>query len=202
MGAADLERVLAANISSSPVDLHHAFNANQIASKTWLLDRLHDSLGGHFETVYILGGWYGVLGAMILGDARFAIGRVISFDIDPGCAPVAERINGEEAARARFQAVTADARGVRYDPCGAGGVPNLVINTSCEHMTRTADWYGRIPDGMAQEHQSNDYFDCPEHVNCIASLEAFKDELPMSDLRYEGTLPRRRYSRFMLIGKK
>ena len=48
--------------------------------------------------------------------------------------------------------------------------------------------------------QSNDYFDCPEHVNCVADLAAFKTQVPMSEVHYEGTLRRRRYSRFMLIG--
>lgn len=198
------------NIPCPPSDLHHAFNKNQIASKSWLVDRLFDALGGRFATVYVLGGWYGVLGAMLLDDPRFEIDRVISVDIDSKCAPVAERVNAAHAERGRFRALTADAATIDYgaaDHGAANGVrvnghANLVINTSCEHMADTDAWYGRVPAGTAQVHQSNDYFDCDEHVNCIADIEAFKAQLPMGELLYEGTLARRRYSRFMLIGRK
>lgn len=200
-------------IDSPPADLHHAFSENQVASKTWLMDRLHDSLGGRFGTVFVLGGWYGVLGAMLLNDRRFSIARVLSFDLDPRCAPVAERINARHAAGARFRALTADvcaldyaAYGARaHDGAGEGpgrAAPDLVINTSCEHMARTQDWYERVPKGMFQVYQSNDNFDCPEHVNCVTDLAAFKAQVPMSHLYFEGSLRRRRYSRFMLIGRK
>lgn len=208
-----LAEVLQTRIDAAPADLHHAFNKNQIASKKWLLDEVRSALGGRFGTVYVLGGWYGVLGAMLLSDRRLEIDRVLSFDLDPQCAPVAERINRAFVAQTRFRAITADARTVDYDRLGAKRAngkrpsadreaPDLVINTSCEHMPCAAEWYDRVPLGMLQAHQSNDYFDCPEHVNCVADLEAFKAQLPMSELRYEGALARRRYSRFMLIGRK
>lgn len=193
------------DIACPPGDLHHAFNKNQIASKSWLVDRLYETLGGRFHTVHILGGWYGVLGAMILEDPRFEIGQVISVDIDPLCAPVAEQVNAKSVARGRFRAITADAAKIGYDsPSGAmrSGGAALVINTSCEHMADTAAWYDRIPAGTLQVHQSNDYFDCPEHVNCVPDMRAFKAQLPMREVLYEGMLARRRYTRFMLIGVK
>ena len=62
--AARVERLgelLIARLPSPPGDLHHAVNGNQIASKQWLLDKLHAACGGRFGTVFILGGWYGVL---------------------------------------------------------------------------------------------------------------------------------------------
>ncbi|MFQ5776035.1 MAG: hypothetical protein ACE5GS_16060 [Kiloniellaceae bacterium] len=212
-GAAYLDEVLGARISSPPADLHHAFSENQIASKKWLLDTLHETLGGRYGTVYILGGWYGVLGAMLLGDPRYDVELVLSFDIEPHCAPVAERINETHLRRSRFRAVTADVRGIDYADLDGGRAAcrptrgewrrsDLVVNTSCEHMPRTADWYDRIPAGMLQVYQSNDNFACPEHVNCVADLQEFTGQLPMSELYYEGALKRRRYSRFMLIGRK
>lgn len=191
-------------IPPGPPGVHHAFSENQIVSKTWLVDKVHATLGGCFGTVYVLGGWYGVLGAILLNDPKFRIGRVLSFDIDPGCAPVAEHLNAEHVASARFKAVTADACTLDYQ-CfddGAGAATNLVINTSCEHMPSTEAWYDRLPVGIAQAFQSNDYFDCSEHVNSIQDLAAFKQQVPMSELLYEGALQRKRYSRFMLIGRK
>ena len=69
-------------------------------------------------------------------------------------------------------------------------------------MAPSAAWYDRIPKRALIVVQSNDYFDCPEHVNCVADVAALKAQVPMSERFYEGTLRRRRYSRFMLIGKK
>ena len=206
-GAPHLVDALRSRIESPPLDLDHAVNKNQIACKKWLLDQLYAACGGRYGTVYILGGWYGVLGAMILSDSRFTVRRVLSIDIDPNCAPVAERINETQAREGRFEAVTGDVCRLEYaqDQTGtglAGEIPDLVVNTSCEHMASTEAWYGRVPRGMLQAYQSNDYFDCPEHVNCSVDIAAFKRQLPMSDVLYEGTLPRRRYTRFMLIGRK
>ena len=203
-GVAEIIRRLP--IPPGPPGVHHAFSENQIVSKTWLADKVYETLGGHFGTVYVLGGWYGMLGAILLNDAKFRIGRVLSFDIDPDCAPVAERLNAEYAASDRFRAITADACTLDYqcldDSPGPGAVMNLVINTSCEHMPSAEAWYGRLPAGILQAFQSNDYFDCDEHVNCIKDLAAFKRQVPMTELLYEGALQRKHYSRFMLIGRK
>jgi hypothetical protein len=200
-GPADLGEVVCGRFAAPPEGLRHAFNANQVASKTWLLDRTHEALGGDFGTVHVLGGWYGALGALLLGDARFRAAQVLSYDIDPACAPVADLVNAEASARGRFKAITADAASLEY-ALGTGHLPNLVVNTSCEHMPAAVDWYGRVPTGMPMVVQSNDYFDCDEHVNCVVDLAALKAQLPMSELYYEGMLQRRRYSRFMLIGRK
>ena len=168
---------------------------------TWLLDRTHEALGGDFGTVHVLGGWYGALSALLLSDARFRATLVQSYDIDPACAPVAERVNAAAKAQGSFKAITADAVSLEYQ-LGTGRPPNLVVNTSCEHMSVSADWYGRIPAGMLVVVQSNDYFECDEHVNCVVDLAALKVQVPMTELYYEGMLKRRRYSRFMLIGRK
>ena len=212
-----LGELLNQSVPFAPDDLQHAFNHNQIASKSWLLDALFGTLGGRFGTVAVLGGWYGVLGAMLLGDDRFDIDRVLSFDIDPNCARVAAALNRKHAAEGRFEAVMADVCELDYAglskhsngraaaPGAAGNgteIADLVINTSCEHMTPTRAWYSRVPRAMPQVLQSNDYFDCPDHVNCMADLEAFKADVPMAELVYQGALERKRYTRFMLIGRK
>jgi hypothetical protein len=213
---------------SAPDDLQHALNHNQIACKTWLLDALYGALGGRFGTVALLGGWYGVLGALLLGDARFRVDRVVSFDIDPDCTRIARALNRDAVAEGRFAALTADVRELDYaglnggakgggaraaaeraaaeraaaERAAANGAPDLVINTSCEHIAPTSAWYERVPKGMLQAHQSNDYYDCPEHVNCLPDLDAFKADLPMRELLYQGTMARKKYTRFMLIGRK
>ncbi len=179
-------------------ELHYALNKNQIASKAWLIDELHRANRRRLGTVYVLGGWYGVLAAMLLDDRRFEVGRVVSVDLDPACAAVADSVNGAHRAAGRFTALTADMCDHDY----RSAPDDVIVNTSCEHLERFDDWYARIPRGMVQVLQSNDYFDCDEHVNCVADMAAFKRQAPMSETLYEGEMMRKRYTRFMLIGRK
>ena len=79
----------------------------------------------------------------------------------------------------------------------AAGAPKLVVNTSCEHLDAFDRWYGRIPDGQLLALQSNDYFACSEHVNCVPDLATFQERAPMRDVLFAGEHKLRRYVRFM-----
>jgi hypothetical protein len=187
-------------------DLAYALNKNQIRSKRWIKEELLKATGGRFGRVIILGGWYGVLGAMLLDDRRFTIGKVISVDIEADCARVAERLNRRHCETGRFEAMVADIYGLDLpamlaDTAGADG-PDLVICTSCEHLEHFVPWYANVPEGTLLVLQSNNYFELAEHVNCVTDLAAFKEQAPLGALLFEGELHMKRYSRFMLIGRK
>jgi hypothetical protein len=175
-----------------------ALNGNQMASKRWLADSLFATAGGQLGDVLILGGWIGALAAVLLHDRRFRIERIVSIDIDPRCAPVAESLNETHFGTGRFAARTADMLGLDY----ASEHAHLVINTSCEHIADFARWYGRVPDGQLLVLQSNDYVACREHVNCVADLAAFREQAPMRETLFAGAREMKRYVRFMLIGRK
>jgi hypothetical protein len=184
-------------------DLGHALNPNQIASKRWLADALVAAAGGRFGTVTVLGGWFGVLAALLLDDRRLTIGRVVSVDIDPRCAEVARSLNATHVKSGRFAAHTADMHAIAYPPPGAAGAdPDLVVNTSCEHLADFAAWFGKVPPGQLLALQSNDYLAIAEHVNCVPDLAAFRAQAPLAELLFSGVQPRKRYRRFMLIGRK
>jgi hypothetical protein len=95
---------------------------------------------------------------------------------------------------------------IDYAPVGAGledaRSDDLVINTSCEHLAEFGRWYERIPDGKRLVLQSNDYFACDQHVNCVPDLDAFRAQAPLRDVLFAGERRMRRYVRFMLIGRK
>ena len=68
-----LQQDVLATITRHPApDLGSAFNKNQIASKMWLADALLGAVGPDLGEVTILGGWFGVLAAVLLHDPRFA----------------------------------------------------------------------------------------------------------------------------------
>lgn len=194
--------------------LGNALNRRQTTSKLWLLDSLHETHGGALGTVHILGGWYGVLAALIRNDPRFTYDRIVSIDIDPECERVANSLNVADVESGRFMSVTADIYDVDYS---AGEIragrrnghaprllprPDILINTSCEHLDRFAEWYDRLPSDLLLILQSNDYFAEPEHINCVQSLDAFKAQAPMREVLYAGDLVLDKYTRFMLIGRK
>lgn len=195
---ADLARLVGKGV---PADLSIAFNHKQIASKRWLVDELAKVLPQPDGPVFVLGAWYGVLGAILLADERLTIPCVVSLDIDPGCAPVAEILNHRHVATGRFRAVTADMTGLDFDRI-EGRRPGLVINTSCEHLDDVPGWIASLPAGLPLLLQSNDYFREPDHRSCVPSLDAFKAQAGLSDLWFAGALPTKNYTRFMLIGRR
>lgn len=181
-------------------DLGGALNRNQIASKRWLAEVLARTTPGRFRTVTILGGWFGVLGAILLADRRLAIAQVVSVDRDPRCAPVARSLNASHGER--FQAVTADMFALDYAPPASAGDPDLLVNTSCEHLPDFAGWFARVPAGQLVALQSNDYYAVDEHVNCVPDLAGFSAQAPLAQVLFAGTRRHKKYNRFMLLGRK
>jgi hypothetical protein len=176
-------------------DLGNAFNHKQVGSKMWARDALYDTLGGKLGNVVLLGGWYGILPAMMFDDVRFDVERVTSYDIDPAVGVIAETLN--KAWADRFAAVTADMYALDY----AALRSDLVINTSCEHIADLRAWLALLPKGSRVMLQSNDYFSEPTHINCVPTLEAFIEQAQLSILDFSGSLKMKKYTRFMLIGR-
>ena len=169
------------------------FRENQLESKSWLVKQLQ-----HWDTVlgivYICGGWYGVLSSMLF-ISKLPINRIYSYDIDPFSTQIANDINSFKHIN-RFMAITEDIHNLDYNKC------DTIINTSCEHITNFSDWYDNIPDNKLLVLQSNNMSDWHEHVNCIESLEEFKQQCYISNLLYSGELENEEFTRYMLIGRK
>ncbi len=177
-------------------DLSIALNRKQIACKTWLLDELHKVHGGDYGSIWIMGGWYGVLSALFGEDRRYTIGELVSYDLDSACEEVAECLNREQVQSGVFKARTADMLKLDY----AAATPDLIINTSCEHLEDVGAWLDLIPRGTSLVLQSNNYFGEPDHFNCAASLDEFKAQAPITKVDFEGELVQKNYTRYMLIG--
>jgi len=188
--------------------LGNALNRRQTASKLWLLNTLFDCHGAALGRVHVLGGWYGVLAALFIHDSRFEIKRITSFDLDPTCAPIANSLNANNVDRGLFEPITADILDLQYAPDGVRidtlslPLPDILINTSCEHLDNFDDWFEALPNDTLLVLQSNNYFSEPEHVNSVPDLAAFRRQAPLSTIVFEGALEFDKYTRFMLIGRK
>ena len=191
---ADLARLVGDGI---PPELEVAFNHKQIASKRWLRNTLFDAWGGEYDRVLVVGGWYGVLSAMLLDDPRFQIRLAESLDIDAACAPVATSLNRRHVAAGRFRATTGDMTNARY---GGGAPASVTINTSCEHILDLRGWLARLGPGARVALQSNDYRREPDHVSCVSTIEEFVTQAGLASVAFRGALPTKNYTRFMLLG--
>lgn len=185
--------------SNNPMRTMDAFWSGQLKSKEWLIDSLefvvHPYVNPKEVTIEIHGGWVGVLASMLF-QSKLNIHSIVSVDIDPLCKHVAEEMNRIEVMQNRFRAETSDMVN-RYP------VTNIVINTSCEHITQEQydKWLPNMFDDQLLVLQSNNY-DIPEHIRTAQSLDEFKQQCKLSKVMFQGTLDLPLYKRFMIIGYK
>jgi hypothetical protein len=179
--------------SPDPMRTMDAFWSGQLKSKEWLIKNLRPHIK-KFVTVDIYGGWVGVLASMLF-QSDVPVLNIRSIDIDPSCEPIAFNMNKIEEIIGKFRAVTADMCAIRSDA-------DVVINTSCEHITQ--DQYDLWLSGIAHNAllvlQSNNY-NIPEHVRIAKDLEDFKSQCGDINILWAGELELPLYTRFMIIAR-
>lgn len=197
-----------------------AFSSGQVGSKLWLAQLLetlapaYGQVGPH--TIWIYGGWQGVMGFLLLsrqaGRSDFQIERVRSFDIDERATDVANSICENWVWREwTFRAFTADC-----DQLGGrtefGPPPTIVINTSVEHFENRS-WFENIPEGTIVALQASDFehegtvSDGPSVGLGVAQSDAtFADAFPFRETWFTGALDfdygSWSFKRRMRIGRK
>jgi len=104
-------------------------------------------------------------------------------------------MNKIEEIVGKFRAVTADMCAIRSDA-------DVVINTSCEHITQDQYdiWLSGMPHNSLLVLQSNNY-NIEEHVRIANSLEEFKQQCGINVI-WAGELELPLYTRYMVIGKQ
>jgi hypothetical protein len=175
-----------------------SFWKGQVQSKVWLIEHLRllprDPNSAYKIAIY--GGWNGVL-ANLFYNSGMGIKHITSIDIDPDCEEVASTINKKHEMRGTFRAVTADMCDYTVEDA------DLVVNTSCEHITQEQydRWLSNQPRDALIILQSNDFFDCEEHIRCATSLEEFVRQSHVDVIKSD-ILKLPKYDRYMIIGKK
>lgn len=174
-----------------------SFWKGQVRSKVWLIENLKpliDYQRGYRIAIY--GGWYGVL-ASLLYNSGIRISHITSVDIDPLCEETAYTMNKNHEIRGAFTAVTADM--CEYSVKDA----DIIINTSCEHITQAQyeRWLANQSDDALIILQSNNFFECQEHIQCSSNLEEFVRQSDIDVIKSD-TLKLPKYDRYMIIGKK
>jgi len=199
--------------------LSEALSRGQIQSKLWLIESLDNELKKvtKKQSIFIEAGWYGTLAFLMFERATFPIEKIRSFDIDPLCAPIADTINKDEVLNDwRFKASTIDILNINYDPYVTykslrnNGTevelvdkPQVIINTSCEHIEQFDDWINTLPKNTLIVLQSNNLIH-HEHVNRVDTLDQFKSQCSNLKITFADKLfvEAADYTRFMIMGYK
>ena len=174
-----------------------SFWKGQVNSKIWLVENLSKTVMHNTSNkVVVHGGWNGVL-ASILFNSDIGIKYITSVDIDSTCEEIACTINKRQEMEGRFTAVTADMTMYDY-------TADIVINTSCEHLTNGAyrQWLDLVPKNALIVLQSNNYFELEEHINCSTDLNDFIKQSRLTNIVFSDTLKLPKYDRYMIIGTK
>ena len=173
-----------------------SFWKGQVNSKIWLAEQLYPLVSKNQQNnIVIYGGWNGVL-ASILFNSYLPLKHITSVDIDEACQETAYTVNKNYEIAGRFDAVTADM-------CTYTEPADIVINTSCEHITQEQyeQWLDIQPDDALFVVQSNNYFELDEHIRCSTDIDDF---MRMSGIKpyWRGEFKTPKYTRYMIIGKK
>lgn len=181
-------------------DFAVAMHPVQVRSKLWLIDELTKHCDLATSALLVLGGWYGILPMLVNWRLAAPSPQMVSIDTDAVAGDVGARIIGSSYPNVEYRC--ADAMELDYAAPDLR-CPPVVINTICEHLPDADGWWNRVPRGQLVALQSNNYTDCPDHVNAVEGIDEFKRQVPMSELLFEGVLPLPPwFDRYMLIGRR
>jgi|TARA_Y100001937_G_scaffold18310_1_gene25314 hypothetical protein len=184
-------------------DILDSYSKNQFRAKEKLISHV-EKLGiiNENSEIVIMAGWYG----SIFIPAFKHVKKITLIDLDQKVIDIAsnrlfpdydnvEFIAGDVFEKFRKQYENA----------------NLFINTSCEHMKSMKEW-GPGPkyktpwptriSGSYFAFQSNNMYHIPTHINCVSTIEEFKEQLPdNAEVMIEDKIKDERGIRFLLIGR-
>jgi len=197
--------------------LNDALSRSQIKSKIWLIEELA-KIDTNYDNVMVMAGWFGQL--KILYDKRLTYAKMRIVELDKTACETSDYIfNLTNLENYKVKSVNADINNLTLHKNGYEWdvenfkegtkysekfLPDLIINTSAEHMTE--EWFNQIRFKELESDpivaiQSNNLFEIPEHVNCVHSVDHMKKKFPMKEILFEGELQLKGYKRVMLIGR-
>jgi len=197
--------------------LNDALSRSQIKSKIWLIEELL-KIDSNYNNVMVMAGWFGQI--KVLYDKRLTYAKMRIVELDKTACETSDYIfNLSNLENYKVKAINADINNLILHKNGyewnvenfkEGSkytekfLPDLIINTSAEHMTE--EWFHQIRFKEMEYNpivaiQSNNMFDVEGHVNCVHSVDHMKKKFPMKEVLYEGELQLKGYKRVMIIGK-
>ena len=172
-------------------DIIDSFSDNQFNSKKKILDYIEKFLQKDFE-IAILGCWYG---SILIPRLAPYVKKIIAIDLNDTVVRI-----GKNKLFKHYNNITWSTGDIFKKELDYSSV-NLVINTSCEHMRPMKEWpYWPAETYFALTSNNMNYIS--GHINCVDSLDEFKNQLPNNaQVLFEDQIEDERGTRFLLIGK-
>lgn len=192
-----------------------ALSKGQVNSKVWLLSELLKVTDLNDKTCFVLGGWIGILPLLLFWHSNIKIIRNIELDIN--CINLSDWLLKDYLIdQFRYKTVNIDMNMVNYSNFEFSvqnvektnsfikkEIPDIIINTSCDHLIDFTAWWDLIPTGQLFALQNNNFSEIDEHTNIVNSLAEFKNQIGnVGCILYEGELDTEKYTRYMIIGVK
>lgn len=174
--------------------LNAVFAKSQILSKIWMAE----ALGKHFTTfgnILLVGGWL-THHTIFFKNINFT--NLYSVDTDPEINDLAKVFNPTVKILNGDINKSIKGNGILIID-NESTIPDLVINTSAEHMTD--DWFYNIKSGTKILIQSNN-IRLIDHINCCENFGIFLKRYPLTNVLYRGELSLPKYKRFCIYGEK
>ena len=170
----------------SPDTLKGSFTSDLITSKLWLIKEV-GNIHKKFNTIYILGSWYGNLSLFLFKKHDIQFKKIINVDLDKKALSTGQEMADELGVSDKIEPMVQDANTLDYRQATK---PSLVINTSVNDMNNEG-WFDNIPKGTLVALQTRD-----------ESLNEFKFAKILYSGKKELEDPETKYTRYMLIGIK
>ena len=202
---------------SNLAQLNDAFSRSQIRSKIWLVEQL-TLINSNYANVAVMASWFGQIKTIY--DKRLTYSKMRLIELDRVACETSDYVfNLSNLENHKVKAVCADINALTLHKNGYEWpvenfkestsytekfLPDLVINTSAEHMTE--EWFHQLRFKQLEGDpivaiQSNNLFDLDEHVNCVHSVDHMMKKFPMREVLFAGELQLKGYKRVMLIGR-
>lgn len=170
----------------SPNTLKGSFTDDLIVSKLWLISEV-SKIHKDFNSIYILGSWYGNLSLFLLDKNNIQFEKIINVDINKKVLSTGHELARRLKVADKIQPMVKDANKLNYRQAKS---PSLVINTSVNDMENNG-WFDNIPKGT---------------LVAIQTRDEDLDQFEFTKVLYSGSKqlkdPETKYTRFMKIGIK
>jgi len=197
--------------------IYDLMSRSQIKSKIWLIEQLA-LLESNYANVAVMAGWFGQIKTIY--DQRLTYSKMRIVELDRSACETSDYVfNLSNLENHKVKAVCADVNQLTLHKNGYEWpvenfkestsytekfLPDLIINTSTEHMTE--EWFHQLRFKQLESDpivaiQSNNLFDLAEHVNCVHSVDHMQKKFPMREVLFAGELQLKGYKRVMLIGR-
>jgi hypothetical protein len=183
--------------SENFLDIIDSFSKNQFAEKIKLIEHIENlNILNEDSEVIIFGSWYGSIFIPVLAPK---VKRVTCIDLNDQVLKIAKNKLFQDYKNVEFTVGDIFSKNLsRYH------TTTLFINTSCEHMPPMKEWpfWINVSKDAHFAFMSNNMDYIEGHINCVNSIEEFKNQLPNNfKVLFEDEIVEERGIKYLLVGK-